>query len=292
MQGAAAALVWTGGFAWLFDETDKARRARVIGTALAAAVAGTLAGPLVGLAADNLGRSSVFAAFAALALALAATITATRSESTRRGDKPRWPPIRALATRDILLSIWLLVLAGALLGLLTVLIPLRLSHLGWGGTAIGLLFIAAAGASIVTNPLLGRWTDRSGHRHTAQICLGLSAASTLILPWAQERLFYGLAAFAAIVASSLLWTPALASLAEACEATIGFSIGLALMNAAWAPGAAIGSALGGALAAATTDATPFTLIAALCLATLILIGRPTRVSRPSASTPPASAPSD
>jgi predicted MFS family arabinose efflux permease len=169
------------------------------------------------------------------------------------------------------LSVWLLALAGWLLGLLTVLVPLELAQLGWSGTAIGGLFIAAAASGVVANPLLGAWSDRRGYRHAAQFCLSLSAFFVLILPWAERSLPYGLIAFGATVACGLIWTPALAFLADACEATIGFGLGLALMNAAWAPGAALGSALGGTLAAATTDAAPLTLSAALCMATLLLI---------------------
>ncbi len=70
-QGAGCSLAWTGGFAWLMAQTPRERRGEVIGTALAAAVAGALLGPALGALASAAGTTPVFAAFAVPALALA-----------------------------------------------------------------------------------------------------------------------------------------------------------------------------------------------------------------------------
>ena len=50
-------------------------------------------------------------------------------------------------------------------------------------------------------------------------------------------------------------------------AGIELGFGFALLNVAWAPGDAIGAAVGGALAEASSDAVPYGLLAAICLAT-------------------------
>jgi hypothetical protein len=52
------------------------------------------------------------------------------------------------------------------------------------------------------------------------------------------------------------------------ERGLGFVAGFALMNLAWSPGQLVGSTFAGAVAQATSDAVPFLVAAALCLASL------------------------
>jgi hypothetical protein len=62
-------------------------------------------------------------------------------------------------------------------------------------------------------------------------------------------------------------------LADRAE-TLGLdhAYGFALVNLAWAPGAAGGAALGGAAARATSDAVVYLTMAGLCFVTLLVIG--------------------
>ena len=52
------------------------------------------------------------------------------------------------------------------------------------------------------------------------------------------------------------------------EQELDYGYGMALINLAWAPGAAAGSALGGAAARATSDAVVYLTLSALCVVTL------------------------
>jgi hypothetical protein len=71
-----------------------------------------------------------------------------------------------------------------------------------------------------------------------------------------------------------LWTPAMSLLADASEALgLDHAYGFALMNLAWAPGAAAGAAFGGGLAEATEDWVPYVALAAACALTVAAISR-------------------
>src|SRR5829696_2438285 len=76
-QGVGGACAWTGGLSWLLATTPRERRGQVIGSALAAAIAGVLLGPVLGGAATVLGPEPVFATVTAIAAALAAWAIST-----------------------------------------------------------------------------------------------------------------------------------------------------------------------------------------------------------------------
>ena len=70
VQGAGAAIAWTGGLAWIAVEASPERRGELLGIAIGAAVTGGLIGPLVGGAARLAGRPPAFIAFSLLGFAL------------------------------------------------------------------------------------------------------------------------------------------------------------------------------------------------------------------------------
>jgi MFS family permease len=268
LQGFGCALAWTGGLAWLLARTPRERRGHVVGIALGAAVGGALLGPAVGALAGSIGTRPVFVGLGLPAFALAAwgaSMPGGAAEELIPFDVLR----RALAQSRLLVSALMIVLAGFLLGVVSALAPLHLARLGWTTTGVGAIFVLAAALNTAVNPMLGRWSDRSGRIVPLRAALVLAFTSSLALASSPGRWLYAAIVFGGVACYALLWTPAMVLLSDVSdERGLGFVAGFALMNLAWSPGQFVGSAFAGAAAQATSDAVPFAVAAALCIAAL------------------------
>jgi len=99
---------------------------------------------------------------------------------------------KAFAAPGVYKPAVLVLLGGYLLGVISVLAPLRLANnLHWGAGGIAALFLFSAGAQALINPLLGRWADRRGAHLPLQLGLALSAAGSLALAAETGRWSYG-----------------------------------------------------------------------------------------------------
>ena len=67
------------------------------------------------------------------------------------------------------------------------------------------------------------------------------------------------------------------------ESGLDYGYAFALVNIAWAPGQAGGSAVGAAVASATSDAVAYLALAAICLATFVLLARYRETTAPLAA---------
>jgi MFS family permease len=153
-----------------------------------------------------------------------------------------------------------------------VLVPLKLSRLGWGAVAIGGVYLVATCLEAVAAPLVGRLSDRRGRRLPVLVGLSASAVATAILPWPDVAGALAVVAVFSAVSFGVCWSPAMSYVTVSAE-RIGVDVvwGFALINLAWAPGQALGAFGGGALARATSDAVPYLLLSAACLATLAAV---------------------
>jgi MFS family permease len=273
VQGISSAFSWTGAMGWLVSEAPPERRGSLIGQAFAAAVGGSLFGPVVGGIASVVGIGVTFAAVAASSLGLVAWTATTQAHRPLQGQSPR-ALFAALRDRGVLGGFWLVALPSLLFGVVDVLAPLRLSALGLGAVAIGAVFFSSAFVDIGSNLLVGRIADRYGTLLPLAAGAGASAVFAALLPWPSDRIVLVPLLVVAFVAFGMLFTPAMAMLTEQGERRgLEYGFSAALINLAWAPGQALGSAGGGALAHRAGDAATYLCLATVCALTLAVLWR-------------------
>ncbi|HEX6459631.1 MAG TPA: MFS transporter [Thermoleophilaceae bacterium] len=273
VQGVGGAASWAAGLAWLMSRAAGKRRAELIGTALSAAIAGGLLGPVLGTAASQTSPKLVFSLIGVLGVGLALW-TLTESAPAPSGGQGFGAFRPALRDNGVLTGMWLTLLGALLFGTLAVLAPLRLDHLGASEVAIGAAFLLAAAIAATSSPFVGRVSDQRGWRGPVLFGLAASAVWVVLLPLPQSPALL----FAFVVLADpffgISYPPAGAMISHGAE-TVGLDqgYGFALFNLAWAGGQVIGDAGSAGLAQATSDAVPYALLSAVCLATLVAVNR-------------------
>jgi MFS family permease len=268
-QGVGSSFAWTGGLAWLIAAAPKERRGELIGITMGAAIAGALLGPVLGGLASVIGPATAFAAVAAGGIALGAWAWATPAARPAEDPQPLSALRAATRVREVVSGFWLVSLAAFLLGVISVVAPLRLDELGWGALGISAAFLISAGIEAAMSPVFGRWSDRRGRLAPVRTGLVAAIAVSLVIPWVDLPWPYLVLVICAGVAYGVNWVPGTALLSDGAEkAGLDQGFGFALLNLAWAPANVVGAALGGVLAQAAGDAAAYLLAAALCLLTL------------------------
>lgn len=268
VEGVGGACSWAGGFAWIVDETQPARRGAMIGRALAAAIGGSLFGPVIGTVASVAGRPATFAAVAAAAVVL---IFATRTLPSHH--VPSSQGLKALARvlerPGAALAMWLVALPAVGSGLINVLGPLRLHRFGADAAVIGATFLAAFAVEAAIAPAVGTISDRRGR--LVPVRVGLAGGAVALLCFTLPETIAALAIVIVLTVGALgtFWAPAMAMLSDVAEAA-GLDQALAggLTNLAWAGGQILGAGVGGAAAKVAGDGLPTLVAAGLCVATL------------------------
>ncbi|MFL5843272.1 MAG: MFS transporter [Solirubrobacteraceae bacterium] len=265
-QGVGGAASWAAGLAWLVQVTPPARRGQAIGTALGAAVAGAMGGPVLGGLAHELSPLAAFGGIALLAVGLSLAVLATASP----GAAPQSGTVRVAFRQGAVQSaFWLTMLPALFFGVFGVLVPLRLDDLGAGAIAVAAIFLAGAAVEACASPLAGRLSDRRGRARPLKLGLAGVVVACLVLPLPTAVWSAAVVALLATAAGGLLTAPAMALLSDTAERT-GLAQGLAfgLVNLAWAGGQVTGSLGGASLAETTSDTAVYVLMAAVVAATL------------------------
>lgn len=269
IQGMACGCIWGGGLAWVIAIAPRGRRGEVLGSVIASAIIGTIAGPVLGTLAVAAGTRVVFAFVGAVALGLTLwTLDFQEPPSAALGGGA--PPRALLSSRRFMLGFWLVLLDACTVGATGTLLPLRLSRFGASGVAIGLTFVLASLLSTVLTPWTGRLVDRRGT--IAPLCVGLAVSAVLIavLPLPHSALALAAITVVAIGGPMIAATmPAMSMMADAIE-QIGASLafGTMLLNLAWAMGETVGAPAAATISRATSDAVPLLLLAGAMLLTL------------------------
>ncbi len=263
IQGAAGACSWAGALSWLIAASPRERRGELIGSAMAAAIAGVLLGPALGGLAEPLGRAAVFSAVAVLGAVMVAMTL--RIPPPPPSGHSGWRVLRAAAgAAPVRFGFFLILVPGMVFGALDVLVPLEMDLLGAGAIAIAGAFLASAALEGVVAPLAGRLSDRRGRFIPCAAGLAASVVTMLVIQLPSSAWLLGLVLILAAPGIGMLWSPAMAMLTDGAEAA-GVDLGLAFgfTNLGWG----VGHTLGGVVAPAVADAGGNEL-AYSCLATL------------------------
>jgi MFS family permease len=269
IQGIGGAASWAGALGWLIGVAPREQRGQYIGTALAAAVAGALFGPVLGAAADVLGQEPVFGAVAVVGMAM--IVWSLRMAAAQpEGDSRLKTLIGSLGDRRVVAGMWLTTLPGVLFGTVAVLGPLRLDELGAGTAAIAAAFLIAAAFEAVIAPLIGRLSDRRGRIVPSVIGVAGGGLIMAALPWPTSAWGLSVLIVCAGPLIGMLYTPAMAMLSDGAEAAgVAQGFAFALVNLAWATGQTAGAAGSARLADATGDRVPYLVLVGVCALTLI-----------------------
>ncbi|MFZ0139615.1 MAG: MFS transporter [Aeromicrobium sp.] len=270
LQGVGGAFSWAGALAWLVRAAPRDRRGEMIGTAMAAAIAGVLAGPALGAAADVVGRAPMFAAVSLIGLGLIAltlSVEAPPREQTIVGGLGR-----AVGSTAVRYGMVLILVPGLLFGAIEVLVPLELNDLGAGSGAIAAVFLVAAGLEAIVAPVAGRISDRRGRLAPSAVGLAASIVAAVVISLPDSALVLGIVVVVAAPWIGMLWSPAMAMMSDGAESS-GVDQGLAfgIVNLGWGLGHTAGAIAIPAVADASSNGVAYGVLAAFTAGTLVML---------------------
>ena len=276
IQGAASGFIWGGGMTWVIAVAPRERRGAVLGSVFAAAIFGTLLGPVLGTLAVTVGTRPVFALVGLASLALAGW-------TLRHCDPPSGDPATSSATplrallrnRRIALGTWLIILEAATVGATGTLLPLRLARFGASGVLIGATFLIASLLSMQVTGPIGRTIDRSGPARPLYAGLTLTAILMAALTLPTSAVLLAILSMIALGGPLTAYTtPSMSVITDAAEhAGIPLALATLMLNLAWALGEVIGAPAAASLSAATSDAVPLLGLSVIMVLALPIVVR-------------------
>ncbi len=262
-QGIAAGVVWSGLLVWLLNAVPGVRRGRAIGTAMGAAVFGSIFGPVFGTVATATSPSGVFAAVAAMCVAIALWVSRLPSPPTQVRPATQWR--RALSSHLFVGVTLICVLPGAIMGGLFAVVPLTLDAGGFAASAIGATFLVGAVIAATLSPLVGSASDRQGRLPWIRRGLVLTAPTLIALGLASSPATVAVLTVLAFGVTMTLWLVPLSALLPAVAEQTGVrsEVTASILIVTFSIGEMVGAPASAVLSDAVSGATPFVALACL-----------------------------
>ncbi len=252
-QGVAASATWAATLPLAARLADKNRRGLEMSLVPMAFSLGAIGGPALGGIGEARDPFVYFSVFPFILAGLAFFLVPSRVAFAQDAQDEHVEPSKQHTLRVSLPELFSTHLAGACLvilvscaalGAIEVLLPLQLTQIGWSRQDVGLLFAAWGAAALVSQPLIGLWSDRRGRQEP--MVIGLFAGAGL-LP-ALFLLFNSLwllpLTLCVIIALSAALAPSMPLIADGLsEGQAGKAFGV--YNVAFSIGIVIGPWLGG-----------------------------------------------
>ncbi|MEM2134776.1 MAG: MFS transporter [Candidatus Jordarchaeaceae archaeon] len=251
VQGLAASATWSSALALVADAYPGGDKGEKLGIANGAVGLGNIAGPLVGGVLGDINFGLPFLVIGSVAFFacfyMLLRLKLERGEALRAPVAFREMLRGAIRVRNVLLVVFINLLIAVFFGFIEPLLPPYLSgRFNLSGTQIGLFFGGAFLTYVVSQPFVGRLSDRYGRK--IFIVCGLIALSitNVMIPYLSDVLTL----FALLVVMGVFWslayTPlmplAVDSLRSKNRETFGTMSGF--FNIAWNSGYSVGPLIG------------------------------------------------
>ncbi len=281
-QGAADAIVWSAGIAWVSSSAPAGSRGSRISVVQAAATVGFIAGPVIGaIAIGGAGITPTFLAVSALAGVLLIAVIVSPHPAPVQGERPALAPVLRACFRQSLItsSVIVIFVAAVVGGGLQLLITLQLSDGGMSGGRIGLVYTAGAILSSCVAVATGRGGDRYGRVPIAVGGTALLAVmvATLALP-GSVRVFVVLVVVTFGIEAILYAVAYPLSVDGADRSHLGHGVVLGVVNLAWGIGAVIGPIAGSGLSDLAGSGGSYLMLSVFTVAALVVVRMKTRVA--------------
>ncbi len=249
-QGVAASATWAATLPLAARLADKNRRGLEMSLVPMAFSLGAIGGPALGGIGEARDPFVYFAVFPFILAGLAFFLVPSRVAFAQdeHAEPSKQHTLRVslpeLFSTHLAGACLVILVSCAALGAIEVLLPLQLTQIGWSRQDVGLLFAAWGAAALVSQPLIGLWSDRRGRQEP--MVIGLFAGAGL-LP-ALFLLFNSLwllpLTLCVIIALSAALAPSMPLIADGLsEGQAGKAFGV--YNVAFSIGIVIGPWLGG-----------------------------------------------
>jgi predicted MFS family arabinose efflux permease len=273
VAGAASAMVWAAGMAWVSSTGPRSTQATRLATVVSAAIVGSLVGPALGTLITVTGRAPVFILIAAVSLVLILpTWLLGESHSTIEPSDHGLRHLLSAAALALAITFFI----GLFFSAIGVMVPLEAVSLGASATIVGFAFIVGSLGQALLGPYVGRVTDRRGAKRVMSVTLltlGILTFGLVLAPGALGPVV--LLALLLPIGAGVYAPSSVAVDHESHALNLAPAISFSLWNLMWALGVALGAIVGPFIAQYTGNPAVYAMlgIAAALLGVLGLRAR-------------------